>query len=67
VEQNIYMTQYNMKPIDMDIKDAFPGAAEMSENVMSDELVFTSPPANHTMDDETKVDLAEVPRLNQQQ
>ena len=55
------MTQYDTKPTELDTKCVSPVAAEMSVNVMSDELMFTNPLADETMDEETKVDLTEVP------
>jgi len=61
VEQNIYMTQYDTKPTELDTKGVSPVSAEMSVNVRSDELLFTNPLADETMDEETKVDLTEVP------
>jgi len=61
VEQNIYMTQYDTKPTELDTKGVSPGAAEMSVNVTSDEVLFTNPHADDNMDEETKVDLTEVP------
>ena len=55
------MTQYDTKPTELDTKGASPGAAEMRVNVMSDEVLFTNPLADDNMDEETKVDLTEVP------
>ena len=61
VEENIYMSQYDKQPTELDTKGASPGVTEMSENVTSDELLFVNPLADDTMDDdETKVDLAEM-------
>ena len=59
--ENIYMTPYDTKPTELETKGASPVAAKMSVNVMSDELMFTNPLADETMDEETKVDLTEVP------
>ena len=59
--ENIYMTQYDTKPTELDTKCVSPVAAEMSVNVRSDELMFTNPLADETMDEETKVDLTELP------
>jgi len=55
------MTQYDTKPTELDTKGVSPGAAEMSVNVTSDEVLFTNPHADDNMDEETKVDLTEVP------